>query len=683
MKRGTFRLVAPYEPCGDQPQAIERLVEGLFRGYRYQTLIGVTGSGKTFTMANVIARYNRPTLIISHNKTLAAQLYSEMRAFFPENAVEYFVSYYDYYQPEAYVPEYDLYIEKDASINEYIDRLRLKATSALMERNDVIIVASVSCIYGIGSPKEYARRVFHVRVGDAWKRKDFAHRLVDLLYERNEIEFAPGVFRMKGDTIEVYPAYSEEFLRFEFFGDVVESIKVLHPVSGKTLKKLDEVFIYPARHYLADQDIFERALQGIEEELQERVAYFLSQGRLIEAERLERRTRYDLELLRTTGYCPGIENYSRYLDGRNPGEPPYTLLDYFPEDFLLFIDESHVTVPQLRGMHEGDRSRKESLVEFGFRLPSCFDNRPLTFEEFEKKINKCIFVSATPGEFEISQSAQVVEQLIRPTGLLDPEVEVRPAKGQVEDLVGEIRKVIQKNQRVLVTTLTKKSAEDLCEFLYSLGIRVRYLHSEIDTLERARIIRDLRAGEFDVLVGVNLLREGLDLPEVALVAILDADKEGFLRSEVALIQTIGRAARNVEGRAILYADVMTSSLERAVAETRRRRAIQEAYNREHGIIPQSITKEVRALIPEEVGFSRELEEASLLVEEVEREEDFERRVEVLTQKMKEAAKRLEFEKAALLRDEIFRLRALREKQAFQRGMSDEGRRDRHSGGAGA
>lgn len=667
MGRGTFHLISPYKPCGDQPEAIERLVDGLFQGYRYQTLIGVTGSGKTFTMANVISQYNRPTLIISHNKTLAAQLYSEMRAFFPENAVEYFVSYYDYYQPEAYVPEHDLYIEKDASINEYIDRLRLRATSALMERNDVIIVASVSCIYGIGSPKEYARRIFHIRVGDVWKRKDFVRRLVDLLYERNEIEFAPGVFRMKGDTIEVYPAYSEEALRFEFFGDIVESIKVLHPVSGKILKRLDEVFVYPARHYLADQDIFEGALQGIEEELKERVTYFLSQGRLIEAERLERRTRYDLELLREMGYCPGIENYSRFLDGRRPGEPPYTLIDYFPEDFLLFIDESHVTVPQLRGMHEGDHSRKESLVEFGFRLPSCFDNRPLTFEEFERKISRCIFVSATPGEFEISQSTQVVEQLIRPTGLLDPEVEVRPAKGQVEDLVGEIRKTVQKDQRVLVTTLTKKSAEDLCEFLYSLGIRVRYLHSEINTLERARIVRDLRAGEFDVLVGVNLLREGLDLPEVALVAILDADKEGFLRSEVALIQTIGRAARNIEGRAILYADVMTQSLERAVAETRRRRAVQEAYNREHGITPRTITKEVRTLIPEEVGLSREAEETCLLVEELEeREENLERMIEQLLHEMREAAKRLEFEKAALLRDEVFRLRALQEKRAVQR-----------------
>ncbi len=667
MVKRDFQLVSPYKPCGDQPQAIERLVEGLKRGYRYQTLIGVTGSGKTFTMANAIACYNRPTLIISHNKTLAAQLYSEMRTFFPNNAVEYFVSYYDYYQPEAYVPEYDLYIEKDASINEYIDRLRLRATSALMERSDVVIVASVSCIYGIGSPKEYVRRVFHVRVGDTWKRKDFVRRLVDLLYERNEVEFAPGVFRMKGDTLEVYPAYSEEALRFEFFGDVVESIKVVHPVSGRVIERLGEVFIYPARHYLADQDIFECALLGIEEELRGRVEYFLSRGRLVEAERLERRTRYDLELLRETGYCPGIENYSRYLDGRKPGEPPYTLLDYFPKDFLLIIDESHVTVPQLRGMHEGDRSRKESLVEFGFRLPSCFDNRPLTFEEFERKISKCIFVSATPSDFELGQSTQVVEQLVRPTGLLDPEVEIRPAKGQVEDLVGEIRKVVQRNQRVLVTTLTKKSAEDLCEFLYTLGIRVRYLHSEISTLERARIVRDLRAGEFDVLVGVNLLREGLDLPEVSLVAILDADKEGFLRSEVALIQTIGRAARNAEGRAILYADILTHSLERAVSETRRRRTIQEAYNREHGIIPQTITKEVRVLIPEEVGLSREAEEACVLVEGATREEEnVERIIERLTREMREAAKRLEFEKAALLRDEIFRLRTSSEKNPVKR-----------------
>jgi len=657
MKKGRFHLTSTYRPCGDQPQAIEKLVTGIKKGYRYQTLVGVTGSGKTFTMANVIAAINRPTLIISHNKTLAAQLYSEMRAFFPENAVEYFVSYYDYYQPEAYVPEYDLYIEKDASINEYIDRLRLRATSALMERNDVVIVASVSCIYGIGSPREYEKRVLRVTVGSHFKRKDFAQRLVNLLYERNEIEFAPGVFRMKGDTVEVYPAYSEEALRFEFFGDEVETIRMVDPVSGKTIERLQEVFIYPAKHYLASEEIFEQALLGIAEEMEERVAYFLSQGRVVEAERLQRRTRYDLELLRETGYCPGIENYSRYLDGRNPGEPPYTLIDYFPPEFLVIIDESHVTIPQLRGMHEGDRSRKESLIEFGFRLPSCLDNRPLTFEEFERKVQQCLFVSATPSDFEFRVSEQVVEQLVRPTGLLDPEVEVRPATGQVEDLLGEIRKVVQKNERVLVTTLTKKSAEDLCEFLHGLGIRVQYLHSEVDTLDRARIIRDLRAGEFDVLVGVNLLREGLDLPEVALVAILDADKEGFLRSEVALIQTIGRAARNVDGRAILYADRLTDSLERAVFETRRRRAIQEEYNAKHGIVPRSVTKEVRVLIPEEGGLSKATEETLDLLSTVSSEKDIDAMIKKLTEEMQKAARQLEFEKAALLRDRIFALKA--------------------------
>lgn len=656
MKKGRFQLVSTYKPCGDQPQAIAKLVTGIESGCRYQTLVGVTGSGKTFTMANVIAAVNRPTLIISHNKTLAAQLYSEMRTSFPNNAVEYFVSYYDYYQPEAYVAEYDLYIEKDASINDYLDRLRLRATSALMERNDVIIVASVSCIYGIGSPQEYERRVLRIALGSHFKRNEFANRLVHLLYERNEIEFAPGVFRMKGDTVEVYPAYSDHALRFEFFGNEVESIRLIDPVTGKTMERLSEVFIYPAKHYLASEEVFEQALLGIEQEMEEQVAYFLSHKRLVEAERLQRRTRYDLELLRETGYCPGIENYSRHLDGRKPGDPPYTLIDYFPPDFLVIIDESHVTIPQLRGMHEGDRSRKESLVEFGFRLPSCFDNRPLTFQEFEKKIGQCIFVSATPGDFEFGISEQIVEQLIRPTGLLDPEVEIRPATGQVEDLLGEIRKIVKKNQRVLVTTLTKKSAEDLCEFLHGLGIKTRYLHSEIDTLDRARIIRDLRSGEFDVLIGVNLLREGLDLPEVALVAILDADKEGFLRSEVALIQTIGRAARNVEGRAILYADRLTGSLERAVFETRRRRAIQEEYNQKHGITPQSITKEVRVLIPEEGGLSRETEETLELLQDIASEKDIQTLIKKLTEEMQKAAQRLEFEKAALLRDQIFQLK---------------------------
>jgi len=658
MKKDSFHLSSLYEPCGDQPQAIEQLVDGLKKGYRYQTLLGVTGSGKTFTMANVIAQINLPTIIISHNKTLAAQLYSEMRAFFPDNAVEYFVSYYDYYQPEAYVSEYDLYIEKDASINQQLDRLRLKATSSLMERRDVVIVASVSCIYGIGSPREYEKRIFHLRVGQEWKREDLVRRFIDLLYERNEIEFSPGYFRMKGDTVEIYPAYSETALRLEFFGAELECIKVFEPVSGKTLERLEEVFIYPAKHYLVDESEFERALQNIEREMEERVNFFLSAGRLVEADRLRRRTKYDLELLRETGYCPGIENYSRHLDGRKPGEPPYTLLDYFPSDYLVIIDESHVTIPQLRGMQEGDRSRKKSLVDFGFRLPSAFDNRPLTFEEFESKVKRCIFVSATPSAFELEHSEHVVVQLIRPTGLLDPQAEIRKARGQVEDLLGEIRKVVKKNQRVLVTTLTKKSAEDLCDFLYGMGIKVRYLHSEIDTLERAKIVRDLRRGEFDVLVGVNLLREGLDLPEVALVAILDADKEGFLRSEVSLIQTMGRAARNVEGRVILYADEMTGSLKRAVEETRRRRKVQEEYNREHGIIPQSIVKEVRTLLPEEEAVSKEAEEVVELVQGLEEKgETKEKWIEKLTQEMQEAARRLEFEKAAILRDEILKIKS--------------------------
>ena len=658
MEKNNFHLSSLYEPCGDQPQAIGQLVEGLQKGYRYQTLLGVTGSGKTFTMANVIAQSGLPTIIISHNKTLAAQLYSEMRAFFPDNAVEYFVSYYDYYQPEAYVSEYDLYIEKDASINQQLDRLRLKATSSLMERRDVVIVASVSCIYGIGSPREYEKRILHLQVGQEWKREALVRRFVDLLYERNEIEFSPGYFRMKGDTVEIYPAYSEMAVRLEFFGPELESIKVFEPVSGKTVERREEIFIYPAKHYLVDEGEFERALRGIEREMEERVNFFLSQGRLVEAERLRRRTKYDLELLRETGYCPGIENYSRHLDGRSPGEPPYTLLDYFPPDYLVIIDESHVTIPQLRGMQEGDRSRKESLVNFGFRLPSAFDNRPLTFEEFESKVKRCIFVSATPGPFELQHSDQIVEQLIRPTGLLDPQVEIRKARGQVENLLGEIRKVVDKNQRVLVTTLTKKSAEDLCDFLYGMGVKVRYLHSEIDTLERAKIVRDLRRGEFDVLVGVNLLREGLDLPEVALVAVLDADKEGFLRSEVSLIQTMGRAARNVEGRVILYADEITGSIERAVKETRRRREVQEEYNQEHGIIPQSIVKEVRTLLPEEEGISKEAEEVVELVEGLEEKgETKEKWVERLTQEMLKAAQDLEFEKAAILRDEILKIKS--------------------------
>lgn len=656
VKSGEFELSSSFSPQGDQPQAIEKLVDGLRRGYRYQTLIGVTGSGKTFTMANLIARFNRPALIISHNKTLAAQLYSEMKSFFPKNRVEYFVSYYDYYQPEAYVPEYDLFIEKDASVNQQLDRLRLSATSSLMERNDVIIVASVSCIYGIGSPQEYQKRVFHVRLGDRWDRRDFVHRLVELLYERNEIEFTPGRFRMKGDVVELFPAYNEPAIRFEFWGDQVDKIKTFDPVSGKSLQQLEEVFVYPAKHYLVDQDIFQQALRNIEREMTERVNYFLSQGKVVEAERLQRRTLYDLELLRETGYCAGIENYSRHLDGRNPGEPPYTLIDYFPEDFLVIIDESHVTIPQLRGMFEGDKARKQSLVEYGFRLPSAFDNRPLKFEEFEQKIPRAVFVSATPGPYELSLSEQVVEQLIRPTGLIDPAIEVRPATGQVEDLLTEIKRVIKKNQRVLVTTLTKKSAEDLSDYLFQMGIKVQYLHSEVDTLERAKIIKDLRSGKFDVLVGVNLLREGLDLPEVSLVAILDADKEGFLRSEVSLIQTIGRAARNLEGRAILYADQWTGSIKRAVEETQRRRSIQQEFNLAHNIQPQTIVKKIQALLPEVVGLSSEAEETLAQLESWKEQASPAEMIKIMEQEMMRAAENLEFEKAALLRDEILRLR---------------------------
>jgi len=655
--KGRFQLISNYQPQGDQPAAIEKLAKGISNKARFQTLLGVTGSGKTFTMANVINQFQRPTLIISPNKTLAAQLYSEMKAFFPYNAVEYFVSYYDYYQPEAYVPEHDLYIEKDASINEQIDRLRLSATSALMERNDVIVVASVSCIYGIGSPEEYRKRIFHVKVDDTWNREVFAHRLVDLLYERNEIEFTAGCFRMKGDTLEIFPAYSETALRFEFWGNQVECIKVIEPVSGKTLEKLPEIFIYPAKHYLVDRDQFDLALRNIELELQEQLKFFLSQGKLVEADRLERRTRYDLELLRETFYCSGIENYSRHLDGRKPGEPPYTLIDYFPRDFLLFIDESHVAIPQIHGMLAGDRSRKKSLVDFGFRLPSSFDNRPLSFEEFEEKLGYVIYVSATPGAYEYQKSDQVAEQLIRPTGLIDPEIIVRPATGQIDDLYQEIKQVVKSGERVLVTTLTKRSAEDLCDYLFNLGIKVRYLHSEIETIERARIIRDLRAGEFDVLVGINLLREGLDLPEVALVAVLDADKEGFLRSEVSLIQTIGRAARNIKGRAILYADRLTGSLERAKRETERRRKTQLEYNRAHHITPESIIKEVRTLIPEVVGLSPEAENTLYQLDLLEADQVAEEKlIEQLTQEMMKSAKNLEFEKAALIRDELIRLK---------------------------
>jgi len=650
-----FKLVSNFKPTGDQPQAIEKLVEGVRRGYRYQTLLGVTGSGKTFTMANIIARLNRPTLVIAHNKTLAAQLYSEFKEFFPENAVEYFVSYYDYYQPEAYVPETDTYIEKDASINEEIDKLRHSATAALFERRDVIIVASVSCIYGLGDPIDYENLMLSLRPGMVKDRDEIIRKLVEIQYERNDINFTRGKFRVRGDVIEVFPAsFSNKAIRIELFGDEIDRIAEIDVLTGEVLGYRKHVAIFPASHYATSRDKLERAIKSIREELEERYKELKEMGKIVEAERLWQRTNYDLEMLQEMGYCKGIENYSRHISGRPPGSPPYTLLDYFPEDFLIFIDESHVTIPQLRGMYNGDRSRKEALVEYGFRLPSAYDNRPLTFEEFEQRVNQVIFVSATPGPYEMEHSEQVVEQLIRPTGLVDPEVIVRPVKGQVDDLIAEIRKTVAKGYRVLVTTLTKKMAEDLTDYLKEMGIRVRYLHSDIETIERVEIIRDLRLGKFDVLIGINLLREGLDIPEVALVAILDADKEGFLRSETSLIQTIGRAARNAEGRVIMYADTITNSMRRAIDETNRRRKIQMEYNEKHGIVPKTVVKGVRDVI-----------QATEVAEEEEKYEKtaysydpdvIKSTIEQLEKEMRQAAIELQFEKAAKLRDMIFELR---------------------------
>jgi excinuclease ABC subunit B len=593
-----FRLVSSLTPRGDQPKAIRELTEGLQAGLKHQTLLGVTGSGKTFTIAHVIQNVQKPTLVIAHNKTLAAQLCNEFREFFPHNAVHYFVSYYDYYQPEAYIPQTDTYIEKDASINDEIDRLRHAATSALLERRDVIIVASVSCIYGLGTPQEYAAMTLPLRKGAVVSRDEIFHRLVELQYERNEIGFGRGTFRAKGDVIEIIPSYSENALRIELFGDEIERISELDALTGKRLRDLDFTVIYPATHWVTGREKLMRAIESIRAELEERLAELRAMGKLLEAQRLEQRTLHDLEMLQELGYCPGIENYSRHLDGRKPGEPPCTLIDYFPKDFLMVIDESHQTIPQIRGMYNGDRSRKEVLIEYGFRLPSALDNRPLKFEEFEQKMNQVIYVSATPGPYERAKSQKIVEQIIRPTGLVDPEVIVRPVRGQVDDLIAEIREVTQRGERVLVTTLTKKMAEDLTEYLTELGIKARYLHSEIETLDRVDILHDLRLGEFDVLVGVNLLREGLDLPEVSLVAILDADKEGFLRSETSLIQTIGRAARNVRGRVILYAEVVTDSMARALAETQRRRQLQLEYNQKHGITPETVKKAIKEFMPE-------------------------------------------------------------------------------------
>jgi excinuclease ABC subunit B len=648
-----FELISEMKPTGDQPQAIERLVQGLQQGYRHQTLLGATGTGKTFVMANVIARAQRPTLVIAHNKTLAAQLYAEFKEFFPHNAVEYFVSYYDYYQPEAYLPRTDTYIEKDASINEELDRLRLAATSSLFSRRDVVIVASVSCIYGLGSPEDYGREVLHLRTGEVRERSKVLRHLVDIYYERNDAALSPGKFRVRGDTLEIQPAYSHAAYRIDFWGDEIERMLEVNPLTGEVLAEHAALDIFPAKHFVTPQEKLTVALNDIEAELDQRLAELRAEGKLLEAQRIEQRTRYDIEMLREVGYCPGIENYSRHLARRQPGDPPWTLLDYFPDDYLLIIDESHITVPQIRGMYNGDRARKEVLVDYGFRLPSALDNRPLKFAEFEQRVRQVIYTSATPGPYEREHSAQVVEQIIRPTGLVDPEISVRPTKGQIDDLIGEINARVARRERVLVTTLTKRMAEDLSDYLRELGIKVHYLHSEIVTLERVEILRDLRLGEYDVVVGINLLREGLDLPEVSLVAILDADKEGFLRSSTSLIQTIGRAARHVNGQVIMYADMVTDSMRAAIDETNRRRQIQQAYNEQHGIVPASIVKEIRDLTSRIQKARDEAEQATIA--DIPRDEAV-RLIAELESQMKDAAAALEFEKAALLRDQIMELR---------------------------
>jgi excinuclease ABC subunit B len=649
-----FQLVSDLRPTGDQPQAIEKLVKGIQNGYQHQTLLGATGTGKTYVMAQVIEQTQHPTLVLAHNKTLAAQLYSEFKEFFPHNAVEYFVSYYDYYQPEAYVPQHDLYIEKDVDINEDIDRLRLAATSSLFSRRDVIIVASVSCIYGIGNPEEYGRSVLKLRRGETIRRDRVLRHLVQIHYTRNDLELARGRFRVRGDTLDVRPAYRDFAYRIAFWGDEIERIVEIDPLTGEILSEHDGVEVYPAKHFITPEDKLAQALKDIEVELEARVAELKAQNKLLEAQRLEQRTRYDLEMLREVGYVSGIENYSRHLDQRPPGTPPWVLIDYFPDDFLLIVDESHMTVPQVQGMYHGDRSRKQMLIDYGFRLPSALDNRPLSFEEFEARLNQVIYTSATPRPYELEKSQQVVEQLIRPTGLVDPEIVIRPTQGQIDDLIGRINERVSRGERVLVTTLTKRMAEDLAEYLLEMGLRVHYLHSEIDTLERVEILRDLRLGAYDIVVGINLLREGLDLPEVSLVAILDADKEGFLRSDTALIQTIGRAARHVSGQAIMYADTMTDSMKRAIDETERRREKQLLYNQEHGIVPASIIKEVRDLTDR---LKRAAEErAEYAVERRIPKEEMARLIKDLEKQMKEAAAQLEFEKAALLRDQIFDLR---------------------------
>ncbi len=663
-----FKLVAPYKPAGDQPFAIRELVENLRKGVKYQVLLGVTGSGKTFTIANVIAQIGKPTLVISHNKTLAAQLYGELKQFFPENAVEYFVSYYDYYQPEAYIPQTDTYIEKEATINDDIERLRLRATSALMEREDVIIVASVSAIYGLGDPADVARLFVVLNRGVEYDRAELLRRLVDIQYTRNDVALKRGTFRVRGDTIELVPAYEEYVVRLEFFGDELERIRILDPVTGKPIKEKERIAIYPAGHWVTTRPRLEEAIRSIEQELEERLRELRAQGKLLEAQRLEQRTRYDIELLREIGHCPGIENYSRHLSGRKPGQRPFCLIDYFPNDFLMVIDESHVTIPQLQGMYRGDRARKEVLVEYGFRLPSALDNRPLKFEELEELWHQVIFVSATPGPYELAKAkGHVVEQIIRPTGLVDPKLTVRPTENQVDDMVNEIEKRVQRGERVLITTLTKRMAEDLAEYLMSLGFRVRYLHSEIDAIERVEILRGLRLGEFDVLVGVNLLREGLDLPEVSLVIITDADKTGFLRSETSLIQIIGRAARNAAGEVIMYADEISEAMRRAIAETERRRRLQLEYNRKHNIQPRTIRKSVQEVlkttkVADERVLSRPNREVEEEIEILKASLDPWTLVEELERRMKAAADMLEFEKAALYRDALMEAKGLKKRK---------------------